>query len=217
VAALRLARHDPGAAAIALAPVLDGSVPVHRPTWLVQAFMLAAAACDVLGDPGAAQRAVGRALDLAEPDRTLAAFLIYPAPWLLERHARDCIRHSLMIAEIFSLLPAEPSGPERSGPERSGPEPSAPEGQSLPTEGHRPVAARGPTGPLTQSEARVLRYLTTNLSAPEIARELSVSVSTVRTHMRHLYAKLGAHHRTEATGRAQALGLLAPSPRTQCG
>jgi LuxR family transcriptional regulator, maltose regulon positive regulatory protein len=73
------------------------------------------------------------------------------------------------------------------------------------------------TEPLSQSEARVLRYLPTNLSAPEIARELSVSVTTVRTHMRHLYAKLGAHQRTEATGRARALGLLAPSPRTRCG
>jgi LuxR family transcriptional regulator, maltose regulon positive regulatory protein len=58
----------------------------------------------------------------------------------------------------------------------------------------------------------VLRYLPTNLSAPEIARELSVSVHTVRTHVRHLFAKLGAHGRTEAVARARALGLLAPSP-----
>jgi len=66
--------------------------------------------------------------------------------------------------------------------------------------------------PLSQSEIRVLRYMPTNLSTPEIARELSVSVHTVRTHVRHLFAKLGAHHRTEAV--ARALGLLAPSGRT---
>jgi LuxR family maltose regulon positive regulatory protein len=60
----------------------------------------------------------------------------------------------------------------------------------------------------------VLRYLPTNLSAPEIARELSVSVHTVRTHIRHLFAKLGVHGRTEAVARARALGLLAPSGRT---
>ena len=59
---------------------------------------------------------------------------------------------------------------------------------------------------------RVLRYLPTNLSAPEIARELSVSVTTVRTHISHLFAKLGAHRRTEAVARARDLGLLAPSP-----
>jgi ATP/maltotriose-dependent transcriptional regulator MalT len=64
--------------------------------------------------------------------------------------------------------------------------------------------------PLTGSEARVLRYLAaTRLAVPEIARELSVSVNTVRTHMRHIYAKLGAHKRSEAVERARTLGLLA--------
>jgi LuxR family maltose regulon positive regulatory protein len=58
----------------------------------------------------------------------------------------------------------------------------------------------------------VLRYLPTNLSAAEIARELSVSVTTVRTHIRHLFLKLGVHRRTEAVAAARALGLLAPSP-----
>jgi len=59
----------------------------------------------------------------------------------------------------------------------------------------------------------VLRYLPTNLSAPEIARELSVSVNTVRTHIRHVCRKLGAHGRMEAVTRARACGLLAPSSR----
>ena len=68
--------------------------------------------------------------------------------------------------------------------------------------------------PLTKSETRVLRYLPTNLTTPEIARELSVSVTTVRTHISHLSAKLGTHRRTEAVARARALGLLAPSPHT---
>ena len=58
---------------------------------------------------------------------------------------------------------------------------------------------------------RVLRYLPTNLSAPEIASELFVSANTVRTHMRHVYAKLGVHRRAEAVERARDLGLLAPS------
>jgi LuxR family maltose regulon positive regulatory protein len=63
------------------------------------------------------------------------------------------------------------------------------------------------------SENRVLRYLPTNLRVPEIADQLTVSVNTVRTHIRHLYEKLGVHSRTEAVERARALGLLAPSPR----
>jgi len=66
--------------------------------------------------------------------------------------------------------------------------------------------------PLSDGEIRVLRYLPTHLSMPEIASELYVSLNTIRTHMRHLYTKLGTHRRTETVNRAQALGLLAPSP-----
>jgi LuxR family maltose regulon positive regulatory protein len=75
-----------------------------------------------------------------------------------------------------------------------------------------PVGPSPPLEPLSDSEIRVLRYLPTNLSAPQIASELYVSHNTVRTHMRHLYAKLGTHRRFEAVERGRALGLLAPSP-----
>ena len=83
--------------------------------------------------------------------------------------------------------------------------------------GRRPKRA-GPsaaawTQQLTDSETRVLRYLPTHLTAHEIANELFLSVNTVSTHTRHLYAKLGVHSRHEAVDRARALGLLAPSTR----
>jgi LuxR family maltose regulon positive regulatory protein len=58
---------------------------------------------------------------------------------------------------------------------------------------------------------RVIRYLPTNLRAPEIASELFVSTNTIRTHLRDIYAKLGVHGRAEAVARARWLGLLAPS------
>jgi LuxR family transcriptional regulator, maltose regulon positive regulatory protein len=67
--------------------------------------------------------------------------------------------------------------------------------------------------PLTESETRILRYLPTHLTAQEIASELSVSVHTVTTHMRHLYGKLGAHRRRQAVEHARTLGLLAPTSR----
>jgi LuxR family transcriptional regulator, maltose regulon positive regulatory protein len=57
----------------------------------------------------------------------------------------------------------------------------------------------------------VLRYLPTNLPAQEIASELFVSLNTIRTHLRHVYAKLGVHSRTDAVKRARELGLLSPS------
>jgi LuxR family transcriptional regulator, maltose regulon positive regulatory protein len=64
---------------------------------------------------------------------------------------------------------------------------------------------------LTHGETRVLHYLPTNLSAREIARELCVSVNTIKTHQRHVYQKLGASGRSQAVDRARVLGLLAPS------
>ena len=66
---------------------------------------------------------------------------------------------------------------------------------------------------LSEAELRVVRYLPSNLRTPEIAAELFVSPNTVRTHLRHIYAKLDAHSRAEAVGRARELGLLAPASR----
>jgi ATP/maltotriose-dependent transcriptional regulator MalT len=97
--------------------------------------------------------------------------------------------HAALIADILSLLagraPALPAGP------------------------------RPPLEPLSDREVRVLRYLPTNLTAPEIAGELSISRNTVKTHIRNLYAKLGTHRRAEAVARARDLGLLAPAARTR--
>jgi LuxR family maltose regulon positive regulatory protein len=186
LAVLRLAQDNPHAAIAALAPVLDGSAPIPWPGWLVQPFLLEAIARDALGDPAAAGRALERALDLAEPDGVLIMFLPHPAPGLLQRHARQRTAHAALIADILSLLAGRTPAPPRPGPP--------------------------PLEPLSDSELRVLRYLPTNLSGPEIAGELYVSHNTVRTHITHLYSKLGTHTRAEAVARARALGLLAPSP-----
>lgn len=66
-----------------------------------------------------------------------------------------------------------------------------------------------PAEELSPSELRVLRYLPTNLTRPEIAGELSISLNTVNTHIRHIYAKLGATDRTAAVRRGRELRLLA--------
>jgi LuxR family maltose regulon positive regulatory protein len=74
-------------------------------------------------------------------------------------------------------------------------------------------AAGEPAEPLSERELAVLRFLPTNLSAGEIGGELFLSVHTVKTHMRKLYAKLDVHTRAEAVQRGRALGLLAPPRR----
>ena len=219
-AVLRLARDDPRAAAAALAPVLDGSAPPVRRSWLVGAFVLEAITRDALGDRAAAWRALERALDIAEPDRVLLPwFFIYRAPGLLERHARGCARHAALVSEILTLLPPLEPGPAEPAPDGY-PGPRAVLGSGKPPRGKEWSGGdRSPEliEPLSRSEMRVVRYLPTNLSAPEIARELSVSVTTVRTHISHLFVKLGAHRRTEAVTRARDLGLLAPSPMRRAG
>jgi LuxR family maltose regulon positive regulatory protein len=187
LAALRLTQHNPQEAIAALAPVLDRSAPTVWSGWRVQAFLLEAIARDALGDEAAAERGLERALDLAEPDGVVMSFLLYPAPDLLERHARQGTAHAALIADILSLLAGCKLGSQSTGPD--------------------PLLEA-----LSDSEIRVLRYLPTNLTGPEIARELFVSYNTVGSHMRHLYEKLGTHTRAETVARARALGLLAPSP-----
>lgn len=68
--------------------------------------------------------------------------------------------------------------------------------------------ASGLVEPLTDREREVLHYLPSDLTVPEIAAELFVAESTVRTHIKNLYAKLGAHSRHEAVMRARAIDLL---------
>jgi LuxR family maltose regulon positive regulatory protein len=68
--------------------------------------------------------------------------------------------------------------------------------------------APGQAEELSPSELRVLRYLPTNLTRPEIANELSVSLNTVSTHVRKIYAKLGAGDRATAVQRAREMRLL---------
>jgi LuxR family maltose regulon positive regulatory protein len=189
-AALQLAQGDPRAATLTLGAVIDGSAPVVRRVSLSEALVLEAAARDALGDPGAAESALERALDIAEPDGAVLPFLVHPVRELLERHPRHRSAHSSLISEILSMLGA----PRELWGELGGPPPR-------------------PAEPLSESETRILRYLPTDLSAREIADELFLSWYTVKTHMRHLYAKLGTHTRHETVERARALGLLAPSPR----
>ena len=197
VAALRLASDDPQAAADALAPVLDDSLSGVRRVRMVTALLLEARARDALGDQAAAGRALERALDITESNGIVLPFLLDPIPALLERHRRYRTAHPALISQILNW----PRGYGGAG---------------------SPPVIRGGLGgivpprvteQLTDSETRVLRYLPTHLTAHEIANELFLSVNTVSTHTRHLYAKLGVHSRHEAVDRARALGLLAPSTR----
>ena len=193
-AELRLAQGDPQAALAALGPIEGHVFEDYWGFWRARAHVLEAIARDALGDPDAADAAIERALDLSERSGDLTPFQFYPALGLLERHARHRTGHAALVAEIRDLLPGGYGG-------MASPHARGGLGGSPPRL----------TEPVSRGELRVLRYLPTNLTMPEIARELSVSHNTVRTHARHLYAKFGTHHRAEAVDLARSLGLLAPA------
>ncbi len=78
--------------------------------------------------------------------------------------------------------------------------------------GEQPVAAPSRASPLveplTERELDVLRLLVTGLSNAEIARELIITVGTVKRHVNSIYGKLGVQSRTQAVARAQTLHLF---------
>ena len=188
IAGLAVLDEDLPAAQAALAPILDGSAPVHHVNVVIRALVLAAVIHDRLGEVGDAERAIERALDLAEPDRLVMPFAHTPSRELLERHPRHRTAHGAFLSEILDVLSGVQLKPVPSDPELL-------------------------LDPLTEVELRVLRFLPSSLSAREIGGELFLSENTVKTHMRHIYSKLDAHSRAQALERARALGLLAPSGR----
>ena len=70
------------------------------------------------------------------------------------------------------------------------------------------TATGGPIEPLSVRELDVLRLLATDLGGPEIARELVLSLNTVRTHTKNIYAKLGVNNRRAAVSAATEFDLL---------
>ncbi|MGH3416157.1 MAG: LuxR C-terminal-related transcriptional regulator, partial [Actinocrinis sp.] len=180
-AVIRLAEQDPAGARRELSTVLDGSAPVNPYLTLVEAHLLDALACRDLGHERAARAAAERALYLAEPDRLILPFAMTGAWELLTALPPQGTSHTALVADILDAV--------RGG----GPDYAAP---------------AWPAEELSPSELRVLRYLPTNLTRPEIAGQLSVSLNTVNTHIRRIYAKLGATDRSSAVQRGRELRLL---------
>jgi LuxR family transcriptional regulator, maltose regulon positive regulatory protein len=183
-AVICLAEGNPAAALGAVADVLDGTAPVLGYTTVTEAHLLAGLAHRQLGDQRAASQAAERALALAESDRLVLPFAMTGSAGLLEALPRHQTAHGALLAGILDVL--------------HGSSPAAKQQSSSP-----------PVEELSPGELRVLRYLPTNLSRPEIAAQLSVSPNTVSTHIRSIYAKLQVRDRSSAVQRARELRLLA--------
>ena len=189
-AVICLAEGDPAAALAAVADVLDGTAPVQGDVTVMEAHLLAGLAHRELGDQHAASQAAVHALALAEADRLILPFAMTGSAGLLEALPRHETAHAALLADILDVLHgASPAAKEQSSPP--------------------------PAEELSPGELRVLRYLPTNLSRPEIAGELSVSPNTVNAHIRSIYAKLSVRDRSSAVQRARELRLLAAAGRTR--
>ena len=190
LAVICLEEGDPAAALVAVASVLDSTAPVLGHITVMEAHLLAGLAHRELGDQHAANQAAERALALAEADRLVLPFAMTGSAGLLEALPRHQTAHGALLADILDVL----HGSSRPAKEQS-PSPPAEE--------------------LSPGELRVLRYLPTNMSRPEIAGELSVSPNTVNAHIRSIYAKLQVGDRSSAVRRARELRLVAAAGRTR--
>ncbi|MFN2227598.1 MAG: LuxR C-terminal-related transcriptional regulator, partial [Anaerolineae bacterium] len=140
--------------------------------------------------------ALAEALALAEPGGHLRTFLDEGQP--MARLLHRAASRGVALEYAGRLLAAFGQGlfvaPQSFAPES--------------TVAEAPQAAHSFVEPLSDRELEVLRLLAAGLSNPEIADELVVAVSTVRSHCKNIYGKLGVHSRWDAVQRGQVLGLL---------
>jgi LuxR family maltose regulon positive regulatory protein len=157
----------------------------------IEILVLQALVCQMRGDIPAALLPLERALKLAEPEGYARIFLDEGAD--MAQLLVEAARRGIMLGYTVKLLAAY--------------------------EDERPVSANAPplpkilsakplVEPLSQRELEVLRLFKTELSGPEIALELSIALSTVRTHTKSIYSKLNVNNRRAAVKRATELSLI---------
>ena len=152
----------------------------------IEILVVLALARDARGDPAGAKSALERALALAEP----------------EGYVRVFVDEGPSMASLLRLV-----AKDRSAPAYVRQLLAATVTTTRETATEQPLIE-----PLSERELEVLRLLDSDLDGPDLARELTVSLATVRTHTRNIYAKLGVTSRRAAVRRGAELGLLSRAP-----
>jgi len=169
----------------ALQPALAGGsrVPdrIRMQAWLVDARISYAS-----GNLAHGRRSLASALRLAEAEQLRLPFTV-ESSWLGPVLQRD---------------------PELTGPHRQLLAPALPHEQLPSRASHPDEADLLVVEPLTEREREVLRHVSGMLNTAEVASEMYISVNTVKTHLRNIYRKLAAAHRSEAVRRARELELI---------
>jgi LuxR family maltose regulon positive regulatory protein len=171
--------HD---AARLLERLLAAAEEGERAGSVIEILVLRALALQALGSMPAALAALERAVALAEPEGYVRVFADEGLPMaaLLKAVAKQGIARSYARRLLAVSTRTGPGGP----------------------------VSQALIDPLSERELDVLRLLGTELAGPAIARELTVSLNTVRTHTKNIYAKLGVTNRRAAVRRAADLQLL---------
>jgi LuxR family maltose regulon positive regulatory protein len=149
---------------------------------VIEILVLQALAHQMHGDIPAALVPLSRALRLAEPEGYVRMFVDEGRPMAVLLEA--AVKHGTAPNYVRRLLAALGKAEDRT-----------------------PVK-QGLIEPLSDRELDVLRLLRTDLSGPDMARELTVSLNTLRTHTKNIYDKLGVNNRRAAVHRAEELDLF---------
>jgi LuxR family maltose regulon positive regulatory protein len=149
---------------------------------VIEILVLQALVHEAQGDNAAAHDSLRRALTLAEPEGYVRIFVDEGPPMgsLLRAVAKQRISPSYVRRLLTAMSKAEDTA----------------------------AVQQGLIEPLSERELDVIRLLGTDLDGPDIARELVVSLNTVRTHTKSIYAKLGVNNRRAAVRRAEELDLM---------
>jgi LuxR family maltose regulon positive regulatory protein len=179
-----------------LARLLEAAEAGERTGRVIEILILQALACQQQGDISAALMPLSRALALAESEGYVRLFVDEGSP----------MAHLLREAAARGILPGYVEKLLAAFPERL-------KAEELRLRDAVQVSSLKPQAsalvePLSQRELEVLRLFNTELSGPEIARELVIGLSTVRTYTKSIYTKLNVNSRRAAVKRAAELGLI---------
>ncbi|MEZ0578520.1 LuxR C-terminal-related transcriptional regulator [Nocardioides sp. MH1] len=176
--------------------LLDAAEAASRAGTVLEIEVLRAVALQASGHVEDAMKALDGAVELAEPQHW-RRYLLDSGPGvaqLLQQFA-DRRPPSPFVRDIIARCANEPAT------------------AALAARASAPTAREKLLDPLSDRELDVLRLLASDLDGPAIARELVVSLNTVRTHTKHIYTKLEVNSRRAAVSRAHQLGLLSRSAR----
>ena len=162
---------------------LEAAAAAGRMENTLTILLLQALALQMMGDGDQALAALQRALSLAEPEGYMRTFIDEGEP--MARLLRRALAKGIAPSYVRKLLAAC--------------------SESAPA---APSVTQGLVEPLTEREREVLHQLAAGLSNQEIARELVIALSTVKSHVNHIYGKLGVKSRTQAVARAHELDLV---------